>query len=503
MNSRSPNPVSRWILALVQWLRTTGLVAALTRIANFAEGWSLVQQFTFASLIIMLFGMLGIGWWIGEKIKNGVIRETTANTALYMDSFVAPNIQELGQSKALTPEHIEALNNLFSENEMGRRTASIKIWNKDNTITYSNFPSLVGRKFPRPADQSLSWSGILTGKIGNLQQAENVEERNLPYKQLLEIYSPVRQNGTNQIIAVSEFYQKLDDLDLHVAAVQRLSWLRVGLTMSVMYLFLIGFVRWAGNQIELQKAELKNRVAQLTKLLSQNRELTESVRNAAANTTELHERLLRRISAEIHDGPVQDISVALLRLDQAMEQNEICRPINPNRKCNENLPIVQTSLQTALQEMRSIASRLGLPQLEVLTLPEIFTRAVRSHELRTHTKVTLNMNNLPGQATLPIKLTTYRLIQEGLNNAYHHADGVGQELQVTRKSNQLQIEISDRGPGFDVNQTVDWERQIGLAGMQERVESLGGLFAINSKVHEGTKLIVHLPLQDKGENKNG
>ncbi|MBI5825916.1 MAG: ATP-binding protein [Chloroflexi bacterium] len=486
-----------------QRLRSSKFLVYLVHHADFTDGWSLIKRFTFQSFIVMLLGTAGIGWWVGEKIKTNVIKESAAATALYMDSFVAPNIQELANSKSITTEHTQALDNLFSENNLGQRTVSVKIWNKDHYIIYSNIPSLVGLTFPNTEDQIDSWHGKVTGEISSLQEAENIEERRLSADPLLEIYSPVQMNDTNQIIAVAEFYQKVDTLEAAIAAAQRRGWLIVGTTMTFTYLLMIGFVRLASNRIGQQELELKTQVAQLTQLLSHNKELARRVRLAAANTAALNESLLRRTSAELHDGPVQEVSLALLRLDRAIDQNETCRLVNPNSKCNDNLPIVQTSLQTALQKMRAIASGLGLPQLDGLTLSEVFFRVVRSHEQRTGTKSTLIMSNLPDQSTLPIKITAYRFIQEALNNAYRHAGGAVQQVRVKCKTNQIQIEVSDKGPGFDVARPIAWEEHIGLAGIRERVESMGGLFRIESKINEGTKVIAILFLQNSGEYAHG
>jgi signal transduction histidine kinase len=470
--------------------------------ANITSRWSLVQQFTFASLIIMLLGMAGIGRWVGEKIEIGVIKEATAATALYMDSFISPNLQELAQSKSLTPDHMHVLNDLFSKNNLGDRTISIKIWDKDNHVIYSNIPSLIDRVFPDNPDLTSAFNGEVTGEISSLQEAENVEERRLSSDPLLEIYSPVRRNDSNQVIAVAEFYQKIDTLEAEIAAAQTRGWLVVGTSMAVMYLLLVGFVRWISHRIGQQELELEKQVAQLTQLLSHNRELSTRLRHAAANTTALNENLLRRTSAELHDGPVQGISLALLRLDRAMSENEVCRLVK-NSKCTTSLPTVQASLQTALQDLRIIAAGLALPQLDGLTLPEVFSRAVRLHEQRTRTKVTLSMQDIPDQATLPVKITAYRLIQEGLNNAYRHAGGAGQEVQVACKSNQIQIEVLDQGPGFNVGMLNESDKHLGLVGMRQRIESLGGLFMIKSKIRRGTRLIARLPLQAIGENAYG
>jgi len=467
----------------------------LIRLANFATRWSLVQRFRVASLFIMILGTVVIGAWVGEQIKINVINESATTTALYMDSFITPNLQGLATSNSLTPENFSNLSNVLSKTDLGRQIVTIKVWGKDNRVLYSNSSSLVGRTFPSAEDLDKARKGEIVAAISTLQEDENVEERRL-YKSLLEIYIPIRLNGTDQIIAVAEFYKKVDSLESDIAAAQRKSWFIVGSAMTAIYVIVIGFVQWIGYRIGRQERELRNQVVRLTELLAQNAELDKRMRRAAANTTALNEGLLRRTSAELHDGPVQEVSLALLRLDRVNAQNETCRVVNQDFECNDHLPTVQTSLQIALQEMRTIATSLGLPQLDNMPLTEVFARVVRSHEKRTRTKVTLNINNLPEQATLPVKITIYRVIQEALNNAYIHAGGMDQQVRANFEKGLLQIEISDKGRGFDVSLPIEWDNHLGLAGMRERVESLGGLFEIQSVISEGTIVNANLFLQD-------
>ncbi|HNN13669.1 MAG TPA: ATP-binding protein [Anaerolineales bacterium] len=493
---------TRWTM-FYQRMMSANFAASFFKLIRFVDEWSLIKRFTYASFIVMLVGMAGIGYWIGEKIEVGVIRESAATTALYMDSFIAPHVQELAVSGMIASDHMEALNHLFSQNNLGQRTISIKIWNYDNTIAYSNIPVLVGRSFPDTEDLVESWGGEVTGEISTLQEAENIEERHLSSEPLLEIYSPVRLNGTDRIIAIAEFYQKVDTLDAEIAAAQRRGWLIVGTTMSVIYLLLVGFVQWAGNRIVQQDLELKMQVKELMRLLAQNKELSGRVRVAAANTAALNESVLRRTGAELHDGPVQEISLALLRLDRAISQNEICIPNIPDNTCNEDLASTQDALQSALSGMRTIAAGLGLPHLDGLTLPEVFFHVVRTHEQRMGTNVILHLQNVPDHADLSTKIASYRFIQEGLKNAYQHAGGKGQSVRITCKAGQLQIEITDQGPGFVIGNLVENGNHLGLIGMRERIESLGGLFTIKSQMDQGTTLIASLPLQNVAGNKNG
>lgn len=470
----------------------------LQRILRFVVRRSLMQRFTLASFLIIISGMAGIGWWVGEQIKSDVIKESATTTALYMDSFIAPNLQELSYSKSLTQTHISALSDLLQKTTLGRQVVTFKVWGADGSVIYSTNPSLIGRVFPIDDDQARSWRGEVVAGISDLQNAENVEDRRF-HTRLLQIYSPVRRSGSDQIIAVAEFYQSVDALEAEITAAQIRSWLVVGSAMTAIYFLLVGFVRWASNTIGRQEVRLQQQVMQLTEVLTQNADLHERVRRAAASVATLDERFLRRISAELHDGPAQELGLALLRFDGLTGQVEFTSEgalIGSQRK--EQLTEIQTSLQRALTEVRSICSGLGLPQLETMTMAEVLTRVVRSHERRTGTRVIVSVDNLPIHTALPAKITAYRLIQEALNNAYRHASGVGQQVQVRCEASYLHIEVSDQGPGFDVTQPIDGEEHLGLAGMRERVESLGGQFWIESDVSRGTRVIARLSLQAVG-----
>jgi signal transduction histidine kinase len=445
---------------------------------------SLFQRFSITGFVIMVLGTLGVGWWLGDQIKAGVVRDSASTSALYMNSFIAPNLQELSASSSLTAGHLTVLSNVLAQADLGSQIVTFKVWDHQGRVLYSSNPDLIGKVFPIDEDLAAAWQGNVTANISNLQGAENVDERQ-KYSRLLQIYSPVRLYGTDQIIAVAELYQKVDALQADINTAQWHTWLAVGLAMLLIYLALIVFVRAASHTIERQGTELTRQVQRLTELLAQNGELRARVQRASANAAASNERFLRRISAELHDGPVQELGAALLRMDRVIGQN-------PGQ---EQLPAIQTSMQTAIQEVRGLASGLGLPQLEGLRLEEVLVQVVNSHERRTGSKVKLSTAGLPEQVELPVKITVYRIVQEALNNAFRHAGGAGQSVSAKCEAGRIQIEISDQGPGFDVNQSIDWEQHLGLAGMRERVESLGGVFSIESQIKLGSRVNFSLPLQ--------
>ena len=467
---------------------------------------TLARQFMIASLIILVIAALGLGWWVGQQIEQSVVHRTAATTALFVDSFVSPNLQELSTSDRLSAGHIAALDRLLEETPLGREIVAFKVWDAAGKLLYSAEPSAIGQVFPPGEELRQAWAGAVTAEISTLEDAENVLER-AQSSVLMETYSPVRLGGGDQIIAVAEFYQAVDGLQQDITAAQRRVWLVVGLAMGGIYLLLAGFVGRASDTIEQQRDALSAQVVQLTDLLTQNAALHDRVRRAAARTTALNERVLRRISADLHDGPVQDLGLALLRLDHALARETVGEKSDEKPSFSEetrflvdDLEVIQSSLQRALGEIRALSAGLGVPHLNRLTLPQTMARAVRVHEGRTGTTVAIDLDGTPERASLPVKITLYRLVQEALSNATRHAGGVGQAVALCYDAGRLHIEVSDAGPGFVDGGAAEWDKHLGLVGMRERVESLGGNFRVASAPGRGTKIIADLSIEGEEVN---
>src|SRR5262245_31680647 len=118
------------------------------RIDRPLKRFSVAQRFMLASLAILTLGMLSIGWWVGRQIEAGVIHRTAATTALYMDSFVAPNLQELAHGDSITPQHVTSLSRLLQGTPLGQQIAAFKVWDANGRILYSTEPTGIGRVFP-------------------------------------------------------------------------------------------------------------------------------------------------------------------------------------------------------------------------------------------------------------------------------------------------------------------------------------------------------------------
>jgi len=317
------------------------------KVGLFLGSLSLSQRFRLGSLLILLAGMAGIGAWVAQQVETGVVHRTGATTALYVDSFVAPQLQELASSDELLPEHMRSLGDFIQNTPIGKEFVAFKVWNTRGRLLFSTDNTRVGRTYPMHEGLLRARLGRVFSEVSPLNQLENAPLA-ASHNQLLETYSPVWLSGTDKVIAVAEFYQLTDELDAEIRILQERSWLVVGIAMLGMYLLLAGFVGRASDTITKQKVELDRKVRQLTALLSRNRELHDRVRRAAASVALLNENYLRRIGSELHDGPAQDLGLSLLKLDAVASGLEARLTDQVDQGVLRQVTEVQTSVANAL-----------------------------------------------------------------------------------------------------------------------------------------------------------
>jgi signal transduction histidine kinase len=462
------------------------------------ERLSPAQRFMLGSLAILAVGMVIIGAWVTSQIETGVVDRTAATTALYVDSLVAPPLQDLDESDALTTESIDRLDWLFADTPLGQEVVVFQVWDPTGRIVYGTVPSLVGQQFPVEDELAHALAGEVSADIGQPEGAAELPP-DIPHDELIEIYSPIRSRSTGEVFAAAEFYYATNDLAGDVAAAQRRSWLVVGGVTLVIYLLLATFIQRISNTVRRQQRALSDQVVRLTEMIRQNQELHERVRGAAARTAALNERFLRRLSAELHDGPAQEISLALLRLDHLaalVATNECEEPLKS--EIERELEVIQGSLRRSLKDVRATSSGLLLPHLGALTVGQTLEHVVRGHQRRTGLAAEIVQRDLPAQAPLATKIALYRIIQEALNNAWRHADRAAPTVTISGSDGRLLVEVADPGPGFDPSVADGSETHLGLVSMRERAESLGGQFHIDSAPGRGTRAIATLPLGNTG-----
>ena len=469
---------------------------------SFGVRWhrmSLVAKFSIAGAIVVLIGTAIVGFWVSGRIRDSVNRNAAAQTVLYMDSFIAPIIGELASGSDVSASNHARLDKLFEETPLGKKILSLKVWLPDNKIAYARDDSIVNRQIEPPQQLAPAWQGKVVAAYQRLGDVDDIFERGLDVP-LLEVYAPIRAPGSERIIAVAELYEKASALDDDLFMAQISSWAVVGLVSLAIFVALIGIVRQGNRTIERQRGDLNRRINQLSELLVQNEQLRQRIEDASREASEFNEYSLSQIGVNLHDGPAQYIALAILRLDGLANQFE-----EELRALEEDRPVIadiQSALGNALREMRTISSDLMIPQTADLSFEEYLEIAVRTHERRTNTRVARDFALQFPKIPRSIKLCLYRLVQVGLNNAFRHAGGNGQQVQACHTDGEIAVEVRDAGPGFTYSPVGTGRRELGLQGMRNRIIALSGTFEIDTSPGSGTKLRAKFQLEE-GDGQHG
>jgi hypothetical protein len=451
---------------------------------------SLARQFGYASSTVLVIGMVAIGLWVTNRIEEAVTQNTGASSALYVDSFVTPLIQELARTDIISEDTRHKLDQLLGQTPLGKSIVSFKIWKEGGLVAYSSRPDIIGHRFTPTPNLQHAWNGTVSAEFDTLEDDEDALERSAGVP-LLEIYSPVREIGTGRIIAVSEFYSVASNFKDDLVWTRIETWIVVAAVTLTMLGLLFGIVLRGSRTIDMQRRALETQIDDLSMLLRQNETLRARIQRASKRTSENMENFLRRIGSELHDGPAQFLAVASLRVDALKPLVEARTGSDGERS---DLAIIRDSLAEALAEIRQICSGLMLPELNSLAPRALLVNAVAAHERRTRSAVELDIDGAPNSMPRPFKICVYRFVQETLNNASRHADGAGQKVSCRCEGGTIEVTVSDTGSGFDPAQ-VEAGSRLGLRGLRERVESLGGTMTVDSVPGAGTRITMRANFQ--------
>ena len=451
---------------------------------------SLARQFFIAGGAVALVAIALVGAFVTNLIEATVTRNSAAATALYVDSIIAPILPDLKTALALDETVERALDETLSQGALGQRLISFRLWRKDGTVLYSNDKTLMGKRFEPNGDLQRAFSGEIVAHFDHADDEESVTEK-ATGKRLLEIYNPVLQPWSGEIVAVLEFYEVANEFENDIRKARLATWAAV-ILVTLLFFSVLSLIVFRGNRtIERQRLALAERISELSSLLTQNKALSARVQRASQRTAALNENFLRRVGSDLHDGPAQLVAFAGLRIDSEV----LLDPSVSRERREQEITAIKDSLDEAMREIRSICTGLVLPDIEALGVGEVVERAVRAYRQRTGARVAL-VQETPGDIpVLPtaMRICVYRFVQETLNNGYRHAKAEGQSVRLTVTGNTVIVETADTGPGFEVASVQP--KSLGLAGLRERIESLGGQFNINATLR-GTVVTMRLGLEE-------
>jgi len=148
-----------------------------------------------------------------------------------------------------------------------------------------------------------------------------------------------------------------------------------------------------------------------------------------------------------------------------------------------------------MEQMQRLAKDLRPPALDAVGLGPTLEGFCCDFAERTRLSIDYLGLELP-MLPEPVSTCLYRFLQEALTNVAKHACANQVCVALRHDAETVSLSVEDDGRGFDRQARLSvsgWPMGIGLLGMQERLESLGGQLEIETEPGEGTRLVAHLP----------
>jgi signal transduction histidine kinase len=248
------------------------------------------------------------------------------------------------------------------------------------------------------------------------------------------------------------------------------------------------------QEIALRKAvegALKKKEHHYSQLLEQSNRLQQQLRQLSRQVLSAQEDERKKISRDLHDVIAQtltgiNIRLATLKKEAALNKSGQDRSIaRTQRLVEESVNIVH---RFALELRPAVLDDLGL----IPALHSFLKSFSARHGVRTHLTAFAGVEKVDTAR----RTVLYRVAQEALTNVARHAQASRVEVSIEKLPEGVCMKIKDDGKSFQVERALrgNGSRRLGLLGMRERLEMVGGNFGIESAAGQGTTVTAQIPL---------
>src|ERR1017187_8028545 len=196
----------------------------------------------------------------------------------------------------------------------------------------------------------------------------------------------------------------------------------------------------------------------------------------------------QRLGRELHTGAGQMLAAIRLQLEVIAAELP-----SPPGNVGQALNSISTLASDTLEQVRNISRRLHPPEWQRLTLESAIRQLWEISGVPQRFEATLQIDPLPWEPDLEVKVLIYRAFQEALANLVRHSRATRIAVALEVSAGQLSLSIRDNGVGFDVQRVLSAPASvvsgIGLRSIRETAQALGGRFEVESGP-DGTKLVV-------------
>jgi len=225
--------------------------------------------------------------------------------------------------------------------------------------------------------------------------------------------------------------------------------------------------------------------------------MTENLRQKEAMRLELLQKVIhaqeeerKRVARELHDETSQSLASLMIAL-------KVIESAQSHQEVQEHCAALRTLIAQTLENVHRLALELRPRLLDDLGLEAALKNYIDDYVSQFRLHVNLQTIGL-GQERVPpeIEIVLYRIIQESLTNTARHAQAHTVSILLQRRPASILALVEDDGCGFDLLQALDGpSNHLGIFGMQERAQLVGGRLAIESSPGHGTTVMVEIPLE--------
>ncbi|MCB9419943.1 MAG: PAS domain-containing protein [Ardenticatenaceae bacterium] len=252
---------------------------------------------------------------------------------------------------------------------------------------------------------------------------------------------------------------------------------------------------FTSHHVEITKALVSQAGAaiQNARLFEQVEAGREQLQSLSHRLVEIQETERRFIARELHDEAGQ--SLASLKLQLLFLEQQANRP----DAILTGLAGLKQNVDEIAENLHRLASNLRPASLDHVGLLEALAQHVETISSQYNIIGQFAAVGVAKRLQLEVETAVYRIVQEALTNVIRHAHATRVDVILNQNPNSLNIIIEDNGVGFDPstvtsNGTVN--DHLGLVGIRERTEMLGGIFIVESTLGSGTTLKIEVPYGD-------
>jgi PAS domain S-box-containing protein len=227
-------------------------------------------------------------------------------------------------------------------------------------------------------------------------------------------------------------------------------------------------------------------------LFAQVRAGRERLQTLSRRLVEIQEKERIFIARELHDQASQTLTSLMLGLG-ALEKEASASLSIQNKACE-----LKRMTDQVLEELHRLAINLRPASLDHLGLTAALQQFIETFAQGSGLPIRLKTVGFDqGERLLPdVEATLYRIAQEALTNVVRHAEASRADVMLERRDGSVVVIIEDDGKGFDPD-AADGSGRLGVVGMRERTEMLGGTLTIESNPGRGTTLFAEVPNGNK------